>query len=950
MCQTQCKSTIDKFPPLPEAIKSLNKSHASQRRKKKDQKKYKIRWQPHPKDNEDYMTFDCLSPDQTQRNNWKIIHDLIILKSSNEYKKIIEALRRKDDQPAYLKLFLKARNRNLNPCRSKADNTLSELSRTAKEVYKIRYKDGSRKKRVKKPTIEKSMRLKVEREIIPKASFLMENLAPLRKKNTMQFNDLPLPQKAESVKNKSLSSCESSQSYGGYQINIKADNEFKKSRASIIPKQHEGQKEIKDESKESGGTSKDPTESLVTSSLSNTSSYTSSKVSRNEDFLKGSEQQKLEFMKICHLETFTRRRSNLDNIRTKIKPHKEMKARVARKSRKTLLKSEFSQMVNEIRVRHNLVRGSKIYKKKTIISKLGFIKPHRVGNKSSQKEFNALLRKNGSTFFSSKQMIKPLDFIKLKRTNTQGPIEANPKNLIEKENEKKNHRRESVSNYSILSIQKEKDQMANRMNSIIQKSPTLSRYKRRSTFMSRLPQTIKKVMNLQVSKPPERRNSFQSGILSLNPNGEDSDELSAIESEENSDSKEKNQSTKKETSSITPKLKGKDRSKAYQRAYRNLKQKFFKEIKVENSIGKVGGHSNKYLYKKDLKLYDKDSTKIFGNTTIDTTYVHQKIEALKSINGKMVGDMMKVLRNKHKRNKHCKRRLLSSHISPKISINTPSQIQVYKSRRRKRPLQASKELSMNTFSSIRSIRQSTKSKINSNIKTKIETPASYRKNFNSPILKLSQRNTQFSNAIPDSEDQTPQIRFMSAHTIERRPIQSRNVSNMHLSQFSPIHHTARAQLFALKKLKKCNRDEIDSKKSPKAADRSHLKNVFFSPTVEKLKKKPRIIISKEHTKHSILSEGAIKSSLCSKRRAVNPAFRCKKKISNVKRRILSPKCAINNSLLLNKDLKELDHYGDSNTIASKIMENPRSTDQSNTRRDMDIHDTFAITSPGLILA
>lgn len=69
------------------------------------------------------------------------------------------------------------------------------------------------------------MRLKVEREIIPKASFLMGNLAPLRTKRTMDFNDLELPQKAESVTNGDSSSSESLQSYGGYQIHIKADYE-----------------------------------------------------------------------------------------------------------------------------------------------------------------------------------------------------------------------------------------------------------------------------------------------------------------------------------------------------------------------------------------------------------------------------------------------------------------------------------------------------------------------------------------------------------------------------------------------------------------------------------------------------------------------------------------------------------------------------------------------------
>lgn len=122
-----------------------------------------------------------------------------------------------------------------------------------------------------------------------------------------------------------------------------------------------------------------------------------------------------------------------------------------------------------------------------------------------------------------------------------------------------------------------------------------------------------------------------------------------------------------------------------------------------------------------------------------------------------------------------------------MSINTTNQIQAYKSRKRKRPLQASKELSMRTFSPIRSIRPSTRPNIRSTIKSKIATPATCCKDFNSPILKFSQRNTQFSNVIPDSENQTPQTRFMSAHILERRPIQSRNVSNSHLSQFSPIH-------------------------------------------------------------------------------------------------------------------------------------------------------------------
>lgn len=218
------------------------------------------------------------------------------------------------------------------------------------------------------------------------------------------------------------------------------------------------------------------------------------------------------------------------------------------------------------------------------MSKIG----KKITRKITKKDKVDKAKKNRGTgsIFNFDGSLEPLVFSKITRNNTQKSDRRGMVDLNKVEEKKKNNRRGSISNYSIISIQKEKDHLQIKMNNIIEKSPTLSKHRRKSSFMMNLPQTLKKVMNLQAPNQNfERRKSFQSGIISLNPKN-DSDGLSAIESEESSESPE---NVTKLTTTISPEKSDKLTSKAetqnklnfYKDVYNRLKRDYFKEIRPE---------------------------------------------------------------------------------------------------------------------------------------------------------------------------------------------------------------------------------------------------------------------------------------------------------------------------------------------------------------------------------
>ena len=224
------------------------------------------------------------------------------------------------------------------------------------------------------------------------------------------------------------------------------------------------------------------------------------------------------------------------------------------------------------------MRGSRVFRSKRTIKKNFTRKFSKVGTKTIARKHIGKARKGTSSHFNFKKLESSIDFKKLRRQNTQGPQNKNDEKLIEEPSKKYNIPRVSVSNYSIMSIQKEKIQMSAKMNNLIAKSPTLSRHKRKSSFMMRLPETLKKVMNLNVTMDMQRRSSFQSGFASINNQSEDG--LSAIESEENSESLNHSSQISKSTTvqKVEAKPDKKKRAKFYKEIFQTLKKEHFNEI------------------------------------------------------------------------------------------------------------------------------------------------------------------------------------------------------------------------------------------------------------------------------------------------------------------------------------------------------------------------------------
>ena len=82
---------------------------------------------------------------------------------------------------------------------------------------------------------------------------------------------------------------------------------------------------------------------------------------------------------------------------------------------------------------------------------------------------------------------------KIKRQNTEDLLKAKQAPLIPKPAAKKilKASRMSVSNYSLMSIQKDINTSTMKLNALIAKSPTINRNTRKSSFMNRLPEALK---------------------------------------------------------------------------------------------------------------------------------------------------------------------------------------------------------------------------------------------------------------------------------------------------------------------------------------------------------------------------------------------------------------------------------------------------------------------------
>lgn len=226
--------------------------------------------------------------------------------------------------------------------------------------------------------------------------------------------------------------------------------------------------------------------------------------------------------------------------------------------------------------------GSRNFRSKNTLNKSGTKDISHVGFKSYQPTVISK-RVATSNNFSFKAFGSAIEMPKMQRKNTHEVSlkkeymdEENIllKSSVRKPNFAPRLSRVSVSNMSLMSIQKDMNTSSNLLNSLIVKSPTLARHKRKSSFLNNLPETLKKVMNLNVSSNGARRSSFQSGRLieQALANSEDKEEgLSEIESEESGDSNQN------DSHHSNPKTK-KNRSSAFKSAFRKLKKTHFKTI------------------------------------------------------------------------------------------------------------------------------------------------------------------------------------------------------------------------------------------------------------------------------------------------------------------------------------------------------------------------------------
>lgn len=141
---------------------------------------------------------------------------------------------------------------------------------------------------------------------------------------------------------------------------------------------------------------------------------------------------------------------------------------------------------------------------------------------------------------------------KIVRQNTQDQPIAKAPPLIAPKPVKKNRiakaPRVSMSNYSIMSIQKDMHTSINKMNALIAKSPTITRNQRKSSFMNRLPEVLKSIVNasqnvtqrasiFSVKQNEEDKSNLNSNTKVLNEITENDNTLSEIKSEESFESK-----------------------------------------------------------------------------------------------------------------------------------------------------------------------------------------------------------------------------------------------------------------------------------------------------------------------------------------------------------------------------------------------------------------------------
>ena len=252
------------------------------------------------------------------------------------------------------------------------------------------------------------------------------------------------------------------------------------------------------------------------SSSSNPSSYTSSKVSVNKNFIKPVEEPQVSNINKMVPINSVRRRSNINAILKIIDTQKfDKKSRLKRETKSLLGHKSFVNMLNDLKIKHKINKISRNYmSKKTLLksttkdlSILGNI------NKGCIKRSK---KKTTSINCNFKKLDSSFDINYIKRQNTEQKIKKGV-NKIRRRNRlnKMNKRyRFSISNFSKVSIQKEINNTDLKLATLVIKSPSMIR--RRSSFLSRLPEALKKSLQVGVSKNPTRFS-----ILSILQNEED---------------------------------------------------------------------------------------------------------------------------------------------------------------------------------------------------------------------------------------------------------------------------------------------------------------------------------------------------------------------------------------------------------------------------------------------
>jgi hypothetical protein len=196
----------------------------------------------------------------------------------------------------------------------------------------------------------------------------------------------------------------------------------------------------------------------------------------------------------------------------------------------------------------NNIASSRGFKSKNTLNKSVTREMSLMGMKSYQPSIVSR-RKASTAHFSFHKLDSSLNLQKFCRQNTEEIILNKKKEMIpQMKKSVKMHPRMSkvsMSNLSLMSIQKDMNTSTNMLNSLIVKSPTLARNRRKSSFLNRLPETLRRVMNLNVSPDVSQNISRRSSLLSglalkpVDSGNEEEEELSAIASEESIDSNHK---------------------------------------------------------------------------------------------------------------------------------------------------------------------------------------------------------------------------------------------------------------------------------------------------------------------------------------------------------------------------------------------------------------------------